>query len=165
MIACIDVHYFDSYANATAIVVSNWQAETELKTFSFKQTKVGEYQAGQFYQRELEPILGLLAEIDVAIKTYVIDAYCHLSYEQAPGLGSYLFQHLPADSSVVGVAKNRYKDTKHAVEVLRGRSIRPLFVTAIGMDYSSAAKAIEAMHGEFRIPTLLKRVDHLARKG
>ena len=51
----------------------------------------------------------------------------------------------------------------HAYELLRGTSQRPLFVTAIGIDYGQAARWIGRMHGDNRLPTILKQVDRLAR--
>ena len=50
-----------------------------------------------------------------------------------------------------------------AVGAYRHRSRRPLFVTAAGMPQERAARHIERMHGGFRIPTMLKRVDPLCR--
>jgi len=47
--------------------------------------------------------------------------------------------------------------------VLRGDSRRPLYVTAAGLDPAAAALHVRSMHGPFRIPTLLKRVDQLCR--
>ena len=41
--------------------------------------------------------------------------------------------------------------------------LRPLFVTARGMPAADAARLVESMHGGHRIPTLIARVDHLAR--
>ena len=40
--------------------------------------------------------------------------------------------------------------------ILRGRSRCPLYVTAVGMDLAEAAGHIQAMHGPYWIPTLLK---------
>jgi deoxyribonuclease V len=37
------------------------------------------------------------------------------------------------------------------------------FITAAGCDAELAAENIRAMHGPFRLPTLLKRVDRLCR--
>ena len=64
---------------------------------------------------------------------------------------------------VIGVAKNRYAGTK-AEEVLRGKSRNPLFVTSAGISPVKAAGRIKHMHGEHRIPTLLKLADRLARQ-
>ncbi|MCE9544876.1 MAG: hypothetical protein K8T25_05075, partial [Planctomycetia bacterium] len=66
--------------------------------------------------------------------------------------------------SIIGVAKNRYQNSRHADEVLRGGSARPLFVTAIGMPQTNASAKIAAMAGEFRIPTLIRLADQLARR-
>lgn len=46
---------------------------------------------------------------------------------------------------------------------MRGTSTSPLFVTAVGIDPQVAADRVRDMHGPFRIPTLVKRADSLAR--
>ena len=92
----------------------------------------------------------------------VIDGYVWLD-DDRPGLGARLFESLDAKTPVIGVAKTRFLSSKAAVSICRGESESPLFVTAIGVDVSQAADWIRSMHGPFRIPTLLKRVDHLAR--
>jgi len=69
----------------------------------------------------------------------------------------------PVAAYIVGVAKNRYRDSEHAVEVFRANSKRPLFVTAIGIEYNVAAQHIQSMAGQFRIPKMLKAADGLAR--
>ena len=78
--------------------------------------------------------------------------------------------HVP----VIGVAKNRFRSyvsgsaddpAFESIELLRGDSNRPLFVTAIGMAPRDAAALVRSMHGANRLPTLLKRVDRLCRQG
>lgn len=93
----------------------------------------------------------------------LIDGYCDLSADGEPGLGARLFEQLPYSPIIVGVAKNRFKDTRHAEEVYRGDSSRPLFVTSIGIAKEEAAEKVAAMHGKYRMPTMLKAVDSLAR--
>ena len=165
MIACFDVHYFDDYANAAAVVFRNWSDAQGLDSAVARCDISGEYTAGEFYKRELNPLLTLIGELCHQIDIFVIDAYCQLSEDGTPGLGKYLHERLPDGSSVIGVAKNRFRRTNHAVELLRGESNRPLFVTAVGTDYQKAAGHVESMHGSHRIPSLLKMVDHLARNG
>jgi deoxyribonuclease V len=63
---------------------------------------------------------------------------------------------------VIGVAKTYFQGSR-AVSVRRPGSDRPLFVTAVGVDLTAAAQQIASMHGPYRIPTLLRRVDQLAR--
>lgn len=81
-----------------------------------------------------------------------------------PGLGAHLFNALKGKIPIIGVAKSPYKDVAMAVKVFRGRSTRPLYVTAVGMETAQAVRFIEKMHGRHRFPTLLKHVDTLSRK-
>jgi deoxyribonuclease V len=64
---------------------------------------------------------------------------------------------------VVGVAKRRFAGATDAVPVYRGLSRTPLYVTAEGISAVEAAHRVASMQGPHRIPTLLKRADHLAR--
>jgi deoxyribonuclease V len=65
----------------------------------------------------------------------------------------------------LGVAKTRFADAKKFAElVLRSGSRQPLYVTQIGYQ-GSAGDLVTQMHGPNRIPTLLRRVDRLARVG
>jgi len=63
----------------------------------------------------------------------------------------------------VGVAKTRFHSAS-AIEVYRGLSKTPLFVTAVGMEVAEAAAKVATMAGSHRNPQLLKGVDHLARE-
>ncbi|MBN1625201.1 MAG: endonuclease V [Deltaproteobacteria bacterium] len=119
-----------------------------------------EYIPGQFYRRELPCIVALLDKIREPLEGIIIDGYVMLG--DRPGLGMHLFNHLEGRSPVIGVAKSEFRDA-YAARVFRGRSERPLYVTAVGMNLSQATERIDIMHGDFRIPTLLKHVDMLAR--
>jgi deoxyribonuclease V len=163
MIACFDVHYSDNEAKAAAVVLAQWSDTTLVDQFTLPVTNVGEYRAGSFYQRELQPLRELLAIIPYPIQYFVIDAYCHLANDGSPGLGTYFYDVLPDNSIVVGVAKSRFRNTTHAIELLRGTSHRPLFITSIGIDYPCAAAHVQSMAGEHRLPTVLKTVDRLSR--
>ena len=165
MIACFDVHYFEDHANAAVVMLDDWSDIDIIASLVVRCDSAREYVAGQFYQREPQPLLSLIKQIEHPIQTYVVDAYCHLSKDGTPGLGQYLYDELDSDKPVIGVAKNRFRDTHHAVELLRGESIRPLFVSSVGIDYAKAANLVNSMHGRNRIPTLLKKVDHLSRHG
>ena len=165
MIACFDVHYFEDYANAAAVVFNNWDDSLAVDSVVVRCDATEEYKAGEFYKRELGPLRSLIDQLDYPLETFVIDAYCHLSPDGDPGLGKYLHDHLGNQATVIGVAKNRFRATKHAIELMRGQSVRPLFVTAVGIDNHDAARHVESMHGANRIPTLLKMVDRLCRDG
>ena len=68
---------------------------------------------------------------------------------------------LDAKAAVIGVSKTEFLDDDVSIPVLRGESQQALYVTALGIDPKRAAELIENLHGRFRIPTLLKRVDRL----
>jgi deoxyribonuclease V len=163
MIVCFDVQYDGDTANAAAILFEDWHSDTIVDQLVVECSDIEPYQPGSFYQRELKPLRAVLQLIACPIDCYVIDAYCHLSADRSPGLGAYFQELLSEDSIVVGVAKNRFRDTNHAVEVLRGESGRPQFVTSIGVDYVQAANDVQSMVGPHRIPTMLKAVDRLCR--
>jgi deoxyribonuclease V len=116
-----------------------------------------DYTPGKFYQRELPYLLRVLA--GVAAEAVIIDGNVWLT-DHAPGLGARL--HDAIGVPVVGVAKNPFRGAP-AIAVVRGHSAKPLHVTAVGIAAELAADHVRAMHGEFRIPTLLKRADSLAR--
>ena len=64
---------------------------------------------------------------------------------------------------MIGVAKTAFRTATHAVPVTRGRSARPLFVTAAGLTAGEAARLVRHMAGRFRLPDALRRADALAR--
>jgi deoxyribonuclease V len=165
MLACLDAHYSSDAACAAAIVFADWRDEKPVAEYTAIDANPPDYEPGKFYLRELQPLLGAIAKIAEPIDVYVIDAYCHLSAELVPGLGQHLYDALAQKATIIGVAKNRYRDTTHAIEVCRGESAKPLFVTSIGMPYDEAARHVKSIVGEFRIPSLLKQVDRLCREG
>ncbi len=124
--------------------------------------RVAPYQSGQFYLRELPCLLAVLEKGPPA-DIIVVDGYVWLGDEQRPGLGAHLYRTLDEKAAVIGVAKTRYAGATAVQELLRGASRSPLYITAAGMDLSEAAHHIAEMHGPYRIPTLLKRVDDLCR--
>ena len=93
----------------------------------------------------------------------VIDGYVDLDPDGRPGLGAH--EHAAFGTPVIGVAKTRFRSASHAVEVLRGNSSRPLFVTAAGMPRAEAAALVRQMAGPFRLPDALRRADALAHTG
>ena len=123
-----------------------------------------EYISGQFYKRELPCILKILGKVKEPIEVLVIDGYVWLDRKRNPGLGAYLYDALDEQVKIIGVAKSAFKGSSHAKKVYRGRSKKPLFVTAAGISFSEAATNIQSMHGNHRIPTLLKMVDQLSRE-
>ncbi|HUY89018.1 MAG TPA: hypothetical protein VMV10_09810 [Pirellulales bacterium] len=76
--------------------------------------------------------------------------------------GNYYRSRLAEIFFIIGVAKTRFQNAT-AIEITRGESKVPLFITAVGIDPAEAAGDIRKMHGSFRVPTLTKRADQLAR--
>jgi len=162
MIACVDVGYHDTHATAACVVVTAWADETPHTTHTVRIDSVEPYEPGQFYRRELPCLLGVLADVTVPLDTVIVDGFVWLGTDQ-PGLGAHLYEALERRISVVGVAKTSYAGNTIAVEILRGISQNPLYITAIGIDPAIAAEHVRSMHGEHRIPTLLGHVDRLSR--
>ncbi len=162
MIACLDVAYGDAAAYAAGITFRDWADATPLEERVAAVAKVELYQSGQVFRRELPGLLAVLKTLP-PVDVVIVDGYVWLGPGNQPGLGAHLYQALGEHTAVVGVAKTRFKGTDFAREVVRGRSTRPLFITAAGMSPECAAEHVRSMHGPYRMPTLLKRVDSLCR--
>lgn len=163
MIACIDVGYGDTNAIAAAVTIGDWADATPLATYSVAITKVEEYVPGEFYKRELPCIQAVLAQLPAVPDVIVIDGYVWLDEHGKQGLGARLYDALDGQIPVVGVAKTSFATATNAVEVHRGGSSRPLFITAVGYEIGEAVDAILGMHGNHRIPTMLTLVDQLSK--
>ena len=159
MIACLDVDYRSSGAVAAGLWFRGWPAPAPEHQAVVSVATVAEYEPGAFYRRELPCLLDVLAH-GPRPDIVVIDGYVWLD-NGAAGLGAHL--HAAIGEAVVGVAKTRFASATSAVLVSRGTSRSPLYVSAVGMNVEAAALCVESMHGSHRIPTLLKRVDALAR--
>ena len=123
----------------------------------------GEYEPGAFYKRELPALIQALDCCPVTPELIVMDAYVFFDEHGRPGLGHKLWEHLGRKVPVVGVAKTKFMSAASQWEICRGSSKTPLYVTAVGYSLDQAKVDVLSMHGEHRMPTLLKRVDQLAR--
>jgi deoxyribonuclease V len=163
-IACLDAAYEEAAAGVACVLFTGWDSPEAAATLSrYFALKPAAYEPGAFYKRELPLLLDILGAADRAIATIIIDGYVWLGSDARPGLGAILFAALDGKIPVIGAAKTRFRDDTWSVPVLRGKSGRPLFVTAAGMPPHEAAEAIRTMHGEHRIPTMLNRADNAAR--
>jgi deoxyribonuclease V len=165
MLACLDVDYRDSEAVAACVLFRAWTDDRGAAEVVEHIPHVEPYQSGEFYRRELPCLLAVLSQVRDPVEAVVIDGYVWLADESRPGLGGRLYEALGRTVPVLGVAKTRFAGVQVARPVVRGVSRRPLWVTAAGIDPDIAAGDIQAMHGSYRIPTLLKRVDQLCRQG
>jgi deoxyribonuclease V len=119
------------------------------------------YRPGEFYLRELPPLRAVLDALSGL--GLLVDGYADLDPSGRPGLGAYA--HAEFGIPVIGVAKSRFRTATHAIPVVRGSSLRPLFVTAAGMPRADAAALVRHMTGRYRLPDALRRADTLAQTG
>ncbi len=161
--AAADVHYLSTGgARAAAIVAADASFSQVLAERVAVVPRVPPYRPGEFYLRELPPLRAVLAGL-VGLDLLVVDGYADLDPSGRPGLG--MHAHAEFGIPVIGVAKSRFRTATHAVLVLRGTSMRPLFVTAAGMPDADAAELVRRMAGRYRLPDALRQADALARAG
>jgi deoxyribonuclease V len=115
--------------------------------------------------RELTCLLAVLQKTSRTFETLVIDGYVHLKPENGKGLGMHLYESLACVPRVVGIAKNPLKIADRFLPVLRGKSKKPLYVSAQGCPLNLAQGWVQEMHGPYRLPTLLRLTDRAARTG
>lgn len=165
MILAFDTYYFENKAKTVCISFENWSDEENYTVNSEKIENIEEYQSGEFYKRELPCILSLLNKIEMKnITTIIIDGFVYLDDYKRLGLGGHLYNNLN-NIPIIGVAKTNFATLeKNKRELYRGKSIKPLYITSIGIDLDEATKLIENMNGQNRMPTLLKKLDTLTKE-
>ena len=163
MIVAIDVQYDGNSGRAGLVTFRRWSDGLPESTLTHVCCNCLPYEPGRFFLRELPVIMESIALVKTRIDVLVVDGYVDLDDTGTPGLGRRLFDTLQGKVQIVGVAKSRFRDSTHAVEILRGDSERPLFITAAGISSTVAANFVSSMHGPNRLPTLLKLADSLAR--
>ena len=169
MLLATDVGYTPvgelTQARAAAVRFDAWDSPTPVDAWVSSIENAAPYVPGEFYRRELPCLWPLVQEaarrgpLDVVI----VDGFVDLG-PRGDGLGRHLWRRLRAEAmtaEVVGVAKRPFKDAV-AVPALRGESEVPLWVSTTGPSLDEAAAAVRRMHGPYRLPTLLKRVDQIA---
>lgn len=164
-IALLDAQYDESThsGRVACLTAENWTAAEPSAELVVDVQDVKPYRPGHFFERELPGLLQVLRKVTTPVDAIIVDGYVVLDEDGSPGLGAHLHEALGCTVPVIGIAKRPYRGSDFAEQVLRGDSRVPLFVTALGMSPHQAAALVKAMHGSHRIPTLAKRVDHLAR--
>ncbi|HKA94940.1 MAG TPA: endonuclease V [Streptosporangiaceae bacterium] len=161
--AAADVHYLRAGgARAAVVVAADAAFSAVLAEHTAVVPTVMPYRPGAFFMRELPPLRAVLRRVR-GLGLVVVDGYVDLDPGGRPGLGA----HVRAEFGVpvIGVAKTAFRTATHAAPVRRGRSARPLFVTAAGIPLADAANLVRHMAGRFRLPDALRRADALARTG
>ena len=156
----VDVHYLGSGgARAAAVVATDARFSEVVAERTEVLAEVLPYRPGEFYLRELPPMRTVLSGLSLL----VVDGYADLDSGGRPCLGAHA--HAEFGVPVIGVAKSAFRTATHAVPVLRGTSVRPLFVTAAGMPRDEAVDLVRHMAGQHRLPDAIRRADTLARAG
>lgn len=166
MLLAVDVHYKEDYAKTVLLLFEDWTSDIPTEIIEITTAEVLDYEPGFFYKRELPCILEALQKVDLTtIDTIIIDGYVFVDDDFAHGLGGYLYEALDRKIPVVGIAKTKFqRNTSTAVEIFRGESKNPLFVSSIGVALDFAAQKTKAMHGNFRLPHLLKLMDQKTKE-
>jgi deoxyribonuclease V len=163
LFGAVDVYYPEDGGATAALVVAGSPIFAPItEEHVITQETALPYKPGAFFEREMPPLRAVLAET-ARLDLLIVDGYVTLDPNGRPGLG----EHVRAAFGipVIGVAKTQFQPATHAVEVYRGSSRRPLFVTAGGLAPADAADLVRAMAGPHRMPDALKRVDTISRSG
>ncbi len=163
VIACVDVDYRSDHAAAACVLLRAWGDAEPAERLVARVDRVEPYEPGAFYKRELPCLLAVLGRVRAPLACVVVDGYVWLDALGRRGLGAHLYDSLGGAVAVVGVAKKPFGEGSFAEPVSRGASATPLWVTAAGMARDAAAERLRAMHGPYRIPTVLTLVDRLCR--
>ena len=166
MILSFDTYYTGTTAKTACIAFENWTDETPADIFTQTTEDFAGYEPGAFYKRELPCILNLLKEIPISnISCIVVDGFVQLDESGKSGLGGHLYEALDGKVSVIGVAKSKFLSAhKSSVELYRGESKNPLYISAVGIEKSVAGELVRSMAGDYRIPELLKLLDRKTRE-
>ena len=163
-IAFLDVAYALGGVGVACLLADSWTTATPtMEIRRWLPCAPADYVPGEFYRRELPMLRAVIDDLTSRPSMLVIDGYVWLGSAGQPGLGAHLFEELHATTAIVGVAKTRYQNDTWSERVYRGKSRKPLYVTAVGIETATAAALVAGMHGKHRIPALLKQVDQLAR--
>jgi deoxyribonuclease V len=163
--AAVDVSYRDDSAVAACVAFDAWSDGEPAWLVRETLPAAARYRAGRFFERELPCLMAVLGKAAMPFEVILIDGYVHLRADQGAGLGARLAEALPYPAVVIGVAKSPLAIADRFVPITRGRSRKPLLVSAIGCPVERAAALVVGMHGPFRIPTMLRLADRLGREG
>ena len=159
--AAVDVHYpATGGARAAMVMTADRGFGRTLTERAVTLTDVAPYEPGRFFVRELPAIRAVLSGV-TDLDLIVVDGYVDLDPHGRAGLGAHV--HAEFAVPVIGVAKTAFRAATHARQVRRGRALRPLYVTAAGIDVEQAAALVRDMAGAHRLPDALRRVDALSR--
>jgi deoxyribonuclease V len=160
----LDVKYNKGKATVGCVLVDELCDKIPKAAFTIETDVTAPYMPGQFYIREMPPLIKAVEMSGKELRVLVIDGYVWLD-KGKPGLGAHLYEHFKGRYLVIGIAKRPFTGNRAAIEVFRGESRRPLWVTSMGMDAHVASDIVSKLPGKFRIPSMVKRADQLSKGG
>ena len=175
MIIALDTYYYDGDSYTVGGIFDSWVADKVSYYVTSKRECIdAEYKPGELYKRELPCIMQCLSMVNLDnVDTIIVDGFVWLSDDGKTlkaGLGQKLHETLSflhgKDITIVGVAKNKYhSEIPHCYEIKHGlESDKPLYVTCSNPNYAEHySLLVSRMHGDYRIPTILKAVDTKTR--
>lgn len=165
MIAAFDSWYDGAKARTACVLFNDWADEKPVQILSDVIDSTADYEPGAFYKRELPCIQHLLNQLALTeTDTIVIDGYVVLNDQGKLGLGGRLYELLNPKIPVIGVAKTHFAGNDLLTRaVFRGKSEKPLYVSAVGINLDDAAACIQKMAGPYRIPAMLKLLDQVSK--
>lgn len=161
--AAVDVHYTNDSATTALVEFPDVSAGSITGTLKKDLRITAPYIPGKFYLRELPCILKILEMTNKSYNGIFIDGFVFLKKPLCLGLGGHLARALSYQTTVIGVAKNYFHLADKFVEIKRGRSSNPLYVSAYNMEARIAGSWVKNMFGSNRIPYILKVTDQLSR--
>ena len=158
-----DVHYVIDFAYVGIVEFESWDDSRPRSVHRIEIESNESYQPGEFYRRELPPILGALKKVKIEYADIVIDGYVHLASPLKWGLGMHLSHAMNDQTNILGIAKSRLPIASDYIRVYRGKSKRPLYVSSNNYREFEMQDIVSSMHGSYRLPTLIKAVDQVSR--
>jgi len=125
-----------------AIVFERWDDAVPLAEYVATLNGIEPYVPGQFFKRELPCLLTVLEKVREPLEQIIVDGFVLLGGK--PGLGMHLWKSLNGQVAVIGVAKSHFRFVS-PIEVIRGSSKRPLYLSAVGIDPLVAARIVSGI--------------------
>lgn len=164
MLLAIDVYYKENLARAIGVLF-DWEDESPQDILIELLEGIEEYIPGEFYKRELPCLLKIVEKVNLSdLEAIIVDGHVNVENEKY-GLGGKLYEQLYGQVPVIGIAKSPFYANKDmTIEIYRGKSKMPLYISSIGIDLNEVVEKVINMTGEYRIPNILKTLDMLTKK-
>jgi deoxyribonuclease V len=164
MLLAIDVYYKEYLARAIGVLF-DWEDESPQDILIELLEGIEEYIPGEFYKRELPCLLKIVEKVNLSdLEAIIVDGHVNVENEKY-GLGGKLYEQLYGQVPVIGIAKSPFYANKDmTIEIYRGKSKMPLYISSIGIDLNEVVEKVINMTGEYRIPNILKTLDMLTKK-